>query len=260
MADADYEYRGLMARTWDILRGETLRWEDREYYEGLIERIGQPVLDVGCGTGRLLLDYLQQGIDIDGVDVSPEMLDICREKARALGLAPNLYVQSMERMELPRKYRMIFVPSSSFQLVLDPSEAEETMRRFHAHLLPGGMLVMPFFRVWKEGDTLDTGWTVAAAVTDEREGTLVKRWSRSRFEPERRLEHTEDRYEISRGEVTLHSEHHRRSPATRWYAQEESIGLFADAGFEGVEIRQGFPDRAVTATDALWTVWGRKGE
>src|SRR5207253_7390676 len=104
----------------------------------LIERYGQPALDVGCGTGRLLLDYLGAGIDIDGVDNSPEMLARCQEKAGRLGLCPALYQQSMEALALPRRYRTILVPSSSFQLVTDPEAAAAAMRRFLVHLEPGG--------------------------------------------------------------------------------------------------------------------------
>ena len=75
----DYEYRGLMAEAWDVLRGDTSDWSDRFFYRDVIEQSGQPVLDVGCGTGRLLLDYAAQGIDIDGVDNSPEMLTLWKE-------------------------------------------------------------------------------------------------------------------------------------------------------------------------------------
>ena len=82
MADQDYEYRDLLAKTWDLMRGDTAQWPDRFFYREFIDRHGGPVLDVGCGTGRLLLDYLMDGIDIDGVDNSPEMLALCREKAR----------------------------------------------------------------------------------------------------------------------------------------------------------------------------------
>jgi SAM-dependent methyltransferase len=88
----DYEYRGLMAEAWDVLRGDTSDWEDRFFFLEVIKQSGQPVLDVGCGTGRLLLDYAAQGIDIDGVDNSPEMLALCREKAAAQGLSAALYV------------------------------------------------------------------------------------------------------------------------------------------------------------------------
>ena len=73
-----YEYHGLMAEAWDLLRGDTSGWDDRPFYLELIRRFGEPALDVGCGTGRLLLDYLAEGIEIDGVDVSPDMLAVCR--------------------------------------------------------------------------------------------------------------------------------------------------------------------------------------
>jgi SAM-dependent methyltransferase len=77
--ERDFEYRGLMALSWDLLRGDTSNWSDRAFFQDVIRRRGEPALDVGCGTGRLLLDYLGQGVDVDGVDVSPEMLDLCRE-------------------------------------------------------------------------------------------------------------------------------------------------------------------------------------
>ncbi|MGC8799894.1 MAG: class I SAM-dependent methyltransferase [Chloroflexus sp.] len=85
----EYEYKGLMAEAWDVLRGDTSNWADRHFYLEIIQKYGQPVLDVGCGTGRLLLDYAQQGVDIDGVDNSPEMLAICKCKADELSLKPK---------------------------------------------------------------------------------------------------------------------------------------------------------------------------
>src|SRR5207344_277757 len=97
-----YEYHGLMAEAWDLLRGDTSGWDDRPFYLELIRRFGEPTLDVGCGTGRLLLDYLAEGIEIDGVDVSPDMLAVCRAKASALGLDPTLYEQAVEDLQLPR--------------------------------------------------------------------------------------------------------------------------------------------------------------
>src|SRR6185436_3675545 len=98
-----YEYHGLMAEAWDLLRGDYSGWPDRPFYLEAIRRFGEPALDVGCGTGRLLLDYLAQGVDCEGVDNSPEMLAICEEKARAAELTPTLYEQQMEELDLPRR-------------------------------------------------------------------------------------------------------------------------------------------------------------
>src|SRR6266516_3907352 len=134
-------YPVRMART-DA--GRAALRSQRAFYIEAIGRFGEPVLDVACGTGRLLLDYLGEGIDIDGVDVSDDMLELCRAKAPAFGLQPRLYRQGMYSLDLPRRYRSIIVPSSSFQLLLDPAAAREAMGRFFVHLEPPGALVMPF--------------------------------------------------------------------------------------------------------------------
>ena len=63
MDPKSYEYTGMRASAWDLLRGDTSNWSDRFFYRDLIRHYGQPALDVGCGTGRLLLDYLAQGCE-----------------------------------------------------------------------------------------------------------------------------------------------------------------------------------------------------
>ena len=130
----EYEYKGLIAEAWDVFRGDTSNWPDRHFYLAAIQNYGQPVLDVGCGTGRLLLDYLQLEIDIDGVDNSPEMLAICQSKAEKLGLSPKLYEQYLEKLDLPRKYQTILVPSSSLQLIIDPDSVDQAMKQLYSLL------------------------------------------------------------------------------------------------------------------------------
>src|SRR5688500_13652478 len=138
-----YEYYGMLAEFWDLFRGDTSTWEDRFFYLHVVKKYGQPVLDVGCGTGRILLDFMQQGIDIDGVDNSPDMLSLLNQKAEKLNLNPNVYQQEMIELSLPRKYQTILVPSSSFQLLLDAKLPSIVMRRFYEHLPPGGVSAMP---------------------------------------------------------------------------------------------------------------------
>ena len=254
----DYEYSGLMASTWDLFRGDTSNWEDRFFFRDVILQSGQPALDVGCGTGRLLLDYLSQGMDVDGVDVSPEMLALCRERAQALSFQPRLYQQSMEALDLPRRYQTIIVPSSSFQLITDPALAQEAMRRFYAHLRPGGVLAMPFMAIWQEGYPLETDWEPRGEKTRPEDGVVVRRWSRTRYDPMSQLEHTEDRYEVYVEGKLVDSEHHRRSPATRGYTREQATQLYKDAGFGELLLYRDFSFKPATANDNVLVILGKK--
>src|SRR5678816_1852975 len=95
MTTPNYEYYGMMAEFWDLFRGDTSTWEDRCFYLDVVKKYGQPVLDVGCGTGRILLDFMSQGIDIEGVDNSLDMLALLKQKAEKLNLNPIVYQQEM---------------------------------------------------------------------------------------------------------------------------------------------------------------------
>src|SRR6266496_3123821 len=99
-------HHGLIAQWWAEFN---LDGPEIAYFQALVERYGQPVLDVGCGTGRLLLPYLRAALDVDGCDVSADMIELCREKAAREGLSPTLFVQAMHELDPARLYRTIFV-------------------------------------------------------------------------------------------------------------------------------------------------------
>lgn len=261
MGNGAYEYRGLKAQAWDLLRGEYSGWPDRPFYRDVILQDGEPALDVGCGTGRLVLDYLQQGLDCDGVDNSPEMLALCREKAARLELSPNLYQQRMQALELPRSYRTIFVPSSSFLLLTASVDAGEAMRRFFGHLEPGGSLVMPFMVLWPGADppghdTWSKWFRVGQAQRSD--GAIVRRHQRVKYDMEHQLEHTEDRYQVVIDDRVVQQEVQLMSPATRWYTHEQSMALYSEAGFALVRATIGFTFEPASGAERLWTVCGVK--
>jgi len=253
-----YEYYGMMAEFWDLFRGDTSTWEDRFFYLEVVKKYGSPVLDVGCGTGRILLDFMQQGIEIDGVDNSPDMLARLHQKAEKLNLHPTVYQQEMHELSLPRKYQTILVPSSSFQLLLDAALPAVAINRFYEHLLPGGVLVMPFMMLWKQGDPLESEFTREA--TRPEDGATIRRWQYTRFDPDTDLEHTIDRYEIIRVDKVIASEEHKQSPATRSYTQEQAIALYQKAGLRDIQVFHEFTFEPVKPEDDTFCVLGIKLE
>ena len=130
---------GLIAEYWALFNDD-FRPHEIPYFQRFVED-GQPALDVGCGSGRLLIPYLRAGLDVDGCDVSGDMIAVCREKAKREGLSPSLYVQPMHELDLPRRYRTIYV-CGAFGLGSTREQDEEALRRFREHLEPGGTLLL----------------------------------------------------------------------------------------------------------------------
>lgn len=256
MAVREYEYRGLIADAWDALRGDTSKWPDRPFYLEMIRRAGEPVLDVGCGTGRLLLDYRAEGIDIDGVDNSPDMLAICRDKAQGAGIDVQVYQQHIEELELPRSYRTILIPSSTIQLVVDPDAALAAMVRIRNHLFAGGLCVASFMSLWRPGRPLESVQESTAPGAEE--GMEYRRVARARYDPDSECEDTIDEYRLLMDGEVVREELHTRDRATRSYTPAQAIELFRAAGFDAVEAREGFTFDPAAENAPICTVSGVK--
>jgi SAM-dependent methyltransferase len=137
-------HRGLIAQWWaEFLQGGS----EVDYLRRWIDRYGQPVLDAGCGTGRLLIPYLRAGLDVDGSDASGDMLAHCAELARREGLEPKLFEQPLHALDLPRRYRSICV-CGVFGLGVSRARDREALRRLLEHLEPGGALLLNHYVSW----------------------------------------------------------------------------------------------------------------
>jgi SAM-dependent methyltransferase len=129
---------GLVAHWWAEFNVDG---PEIAYFQKLIERYGQPALDLACGTGRLLLPYLRAGLEVDGCDISADMLALCRAKAAREGFQPRLFQQAMHALDLPRSYRTIIV-CGAFGLGGSRQHDLEALRRIYGHLQPGGVLLL----------------------------------------------------------------------------------------------------------------------
>lgn len=132
-------HHGLIAEWWAEFNDD-FRPHELPYFRRFVEA-GQPALDAGCGAGRLLIPFLRDGLDVDGCDVSADMIAACREKAEREGLAPTLYVQSLHELDLPRRYRTVYA-CGVWGLGSDRERDREALARLRDHLEPGGTLIV----------------------------------------------------------------------------------------------------------------------
>lgn len=133
-------YKDLCAQFYDLDKPEPPR-EEVDFYWRRYRRCGGPALEAMCGSGRFLIELARRGADIDGVDASPQMLDACRRKAAAAGVAPGLSQQFVQELDLPRRYRFIFIPAGSFALIPYDDQLP-ALRALVRHMQPGAELAL----------------------------------------------------------------------------------------------------------------------
>ena len=170
-------------------------------------------------------------------------------------MSERLHHQPMETLTLPRRYRTIVVSSSTFQLLTDPAQAMEGLRRFYTHLEPGGTLVMSLMLLWTQpppAPQFTTEWSAWQEAVRARDGAIFRRRSRSTFDMVQQLESTEDEYELVQDGRVVATEGHARSPATRWYTQAQATALLEAAGFTHVRLTSGFTPQPAKAEDPLF--------
>ncbi len=161
---------GIVAQHWAEFENNNVDGPEIAFYQKFIEENGQPALDVACGTGRLLIPYLRAGLDVDGSDISSDMLFHCREKAARESFAPNLYAQAMQALDLPRTYRTILV-CGSFGIGGTRAQDALALRRFYEHLAPGGVLLFDLPAPYKEDSMHWNLWQ-----KEKRESQLSPDW------------------------------------------------------------------------------------
>jgi SAM-dependent methyltransferase len=120
--------------------------EDTNFYVDLCRKATGDILELGCGTGRVLVPAAKAGCHITGLDYSRRMLEACRQKLPdALHDNVTLVQGDMTRFRLDREFSLITIPFRPFQHLVSVEEQISCLRSIHQHLAAKGKLVFDVF-------------------------------------------------------------------------------------------------------------------
>jgi SAM-dependent methyltransferase len=143
-------YDGFIADYYDSSPMVTQRTQDVAFYRSSVRQFGDPVLELGCGTGRITLAIAQAGYRVVGLDISERMLERAVEKRGTVQREARERVQlvqgDMTKFDLGEKFRTILVPFRPFQHLLETEQQMDCLNCVREHLARNGRLIMDFFQ------------------------------------------------------------------------------------------------------------------
>ncbi len=122
---------------------------DVDFYVEEAQAIEGNVLELGCGTGRVLIPVARLGKEVTGVDNSPRMLAICQRQLESeppeVRRNATLVQADMRDLDLGRRFSLVMIPFRPIQHLVAVSDQVATLQAIHRHLEPGGRLVFDVF-------------------------------------------------------------------------------------------------------------------
>ena len=279
--DSGTWHHGLIARWWAEFN--VAEPDELAYFRKEISTFGEPALDLGCGTGRILLPLLADGIDIDGSDISADMIALAAAQVTSAGLTCRLAVAPMHELELERRYRTIFMcgafgiggrrdhESQRHRGLPHAAASGSPVDDSHRHLEPGGALLianhwLPYGEVdekrwarWLPGHRNGSpgAWPAEGERRRFADGDEVEWLSKpSALDPlEQRL--TMDvRVRLWHSGEVIKEETYRLEESL-YFVQELPL-MLDGAGFRDVRVEGGYSGRLATADDGIVAFVARK--
>ncbi|PZS04362.1 MAG: class I SAM-dependent methyltransferase [Candidatus Chloroheliales bacterium] len=165
------------------------------------------ILELGCGTGRLLVPLARAGCEVVGVDASPAMLAIASDRLAAAGVSDCIPLTAeMSKANLPAGYRadLIIIALNTFQYLTSMEAQIATLRRLRPHLAEDGRLIiaLPGPTIWPDQERLDNILYLQGSFAAPSGGT-VQKWFTATYDPISQLQAVTFIYDEIQSDGTL---------------------------------------------------------
>src|SRR3989338_8696537 len=139
------EYNKIEAILYDL--SSKNKKDDILFYLRYAKAAGGEVLELGCGTGRVSIPLIEQGVKVTAIDSSQNMIRVLREKVR--NLENRKYIKiirgDLTKIKLNKKFNLIIMPFRVFQCLSNVNEQQEALSNIKRHLTPNGLLIFDIY-------------------------------------------------------------------------------------------------------------------
>jgi SAM-dependent methyltransferase len=166
---------------------------DVDFYVSEARIQGAPVLELGCGTGRILIPIAQAGISILGLDRSRAMLSVASDKAARLDAEARNSIQlvqgDMRSFNFAQRFNLVIIPYRGFLHLLTVDDQKQALIRIRQHLAPSGRLILNFFdvdltHIGNQNSSDSVFLTRDSEFIDTNTGHRFVVWDNTMYEPE----------------------------------------------------------------------------
>lgn len=217
-------YTGIFAEFYDKLFDDDI--SDLNFYKHFIGK--DSALEIGSGTGRLLIPMLQDGMKIEAIEPNADMISICIAKAKALSLEPVIHQQNLQDLNLSKKYKTIFMPLYAFQHITNENEALIALKKTYEHLQNDGQVLISIFIPEDLSDVNE--WVQTGHAIDKNQEIIL--YEKTRFDKKNQIEHKNLKFEVLKDNEL--QKVYRSSIPFKLYNLEELKNLFNKAGFKKI--------------------------
>ena len=222
--------------------------DDLDFYRQLADDAGSPILELACGTGRVLLHLARSGHTVTVLDISRPMLAIARDRLSAeppeVQARVTIVEQDMRRFRLGGRFRLAILAINSFMHLMTTRDQERALKCIRRHLVDDGLLVIDVFN--PELALYDSAGRsfFERSMDDTATGGTVTKLVSSHIDRQRRVNHITFYYdEMNAGQQQVR---HTAAISQHYLYHTEMTGLLARCGFAVEQVYGGFGSAAWT--------------
>lgn len=238
----DIEYRNIV--------------EDIPFYIESFKDISSPLLELGCGTGRLLFPLASNGHSVVGLDISSEMLKIARRKLRRdypdLKGMVKLVKGDMRDFSLKMTFGGVLIAFNTFMHLISIKEQDSCLSCIYKHLEPNGRLIVSVTNITPELISSRDFYYHNALFSIEEVGGYLQKYETRSFDTVHQLIKLNIFYDIvdNKGTVTRYV----REMLLRYFHRYEMERLFLSCNFK-VSALYGDYDFSSFKEDSPYMIW-----